>query len=320
MNEITDIKWYEALIEECQAIITEKVYRSRMELIEAKHMVGERICTDTNFKKIKGGRAKHSFLKQCFKDIGIGQADGYYCVQFYEKFPKLSTAVDSFKEQKNISWWKIRDLLPDIKPERPILHRGAKIDLKLGDFRELIKKLPKDSIDLILTDPPYPKEYRQLWEDLAREGKRVLRPGGFMVAYSGQNGLPEILNMVGKYLEYYWLGCLYHKGGVGQRFEVNMFNRGKPILFFFKPPLKKQEGWIDDVLISEKEDKDFHEWGQSVLPLEKIVNAFTKEDDIVLDPFFGGGSVIEACAKLNRNVVGFEIDKEYYNLVSKRLK
>lgn len=108
--------WYYELIEECKSIITETLYRSRQELIEGKHMLGERICNDPNFRKLAGSRT--ATLKKLFEDIGIGRADGYACVAFYEKFPKLSAGVDSFKEEKNISWDKIkRNYLP-VKKEK----------------------------------------------------------------------------------------------------------------------------------------------------------------------------------------------------------
>jgi hypothetical protein len=98
--------WYTSIVEDCKAIITEKIYLHRMELIELKHLIGERICSDSTFKKLSGSRS--ATLKKLFEDIGIGRADGYACVAFYEKYPKLSAGVDSFKEQKNISWDKIK--------------------------------------------------------------------------------------------------------------------------------------------------------------------------------------------------------------------
>ena len=241
----------------------------------------------------------------------------------FSYYKQLASVEDKEKILKKIEKGDInsdRELRQEIKklntPKRKITSK-AEIKIYHDDFRN--NKIQDNSIDLILTDPPYPKEFRPLWEDLAKEAARVLKPGGFLIAYSGQNGLPDIIKMMEKHLNYYWLGNLYHKGSVAQRFEVNMFNRGKPILFFFKPPLKKQEGWIDDVQISEQPDKDMHEWGQSVEPLIKILEAFSQEGDLILDPFFGGGSVIEASAKTNRNFIGFEIDKEYYNLVKKRI-
>ena len=90
--------------------------------------------------------------------------------------------------------------------------KQTKAVIKLGDFRDLIKKVKPNSVDLILTDPPYPKKYLYLWEDLAREAKRVLKPGGFLISYSGQYHLLQILDYFKKYLEYYWLAGLNHIG------------------------------------------------------------------------------------------------------------
>ena len=47
---------------------------------------------------------------------------------------------------------------------------------------------------------------------------------------------------------------------------------------------------------------------------------FSKEKDIVLDPFIGSGSLAVACKQLNRRYVGFEIDKKYYKIANERVK
>ena len=202
------------------------------------------------------------------------------------------------------------------KPKaKPIpLSENITINLKLGDFRKLIKDIPNNSIDLILTDPPYGKKFLSLWEDLARESSRVLKPSGFLISYAGQFYLPQFLRMLEKYLPYYWLGMLYHKGITAGVFERSMWNRAKPILFFYKPPLKKQKKWLEDVLVSEKLNKDLHKWGQSIEPFKKLIDCFTEPNETVLDPMFGGGTVIRACVELKRNVIGFEIKKEYYGI------
>ena len=134
-------------------------------------------------------------------------------------------------EKKDLS---IKELKTAIKrgeaSEVPIIKEKLKLDIRLGDFRELIKELPDNSVDLILPAPPYPKEYLPLWSDLARESARVLKPSGFLIAYSGQAYLPAVIKSLGEYLEYYWLMGLYHKGLTGQVFNVNMWNRFKPSL------------------------------------------------------------------------------------------
>lgn len=247
--------------------------------------------------------------------------------RYVEEAKKLQDENPELFEQVNSGKKTIHEAVKEIKRDERqkkrsdlIIPENINIDIQCGDFRKLMKNLPDNSVSLILTDPPYPKEYLPLWKDLSREAKRVLKPGGFLISYSGQAYLPKVINSLSENLEYYWLGMLYHKGRAGQRFEVNMFNRAKPILFFYKPPLTKQEKWIDDVIISERPDKDFHEWGQSVNPCEKIIEAFSQPGEMVLDPMFGGGSVIEASVNNKRNVIGFEINQESFDLVQERIK
>ena len=192
--------------------------------------------------------------------------------------------------------------------------------LQCGDFRTLIKKVPDNSIDLILTDPSYSKRFLPLWENLAAESRRVLKPSGFLITYSGQLYLPQIMNTLSKQLRYYWLGTLYHKGRIERRFEVNMFNKGKLILFYQKEPYKKQSNWLEDVLYNKEPNGKFHRWGQDIQPFKLLIEKFTNIGDTVLDPLAGGGTVIEAVVSLKRNAIGFEINEKAYKQIKRRLK
>lgn len=59
---------------------------------------------------------------------------------------------------------------------------------------------------------------------------------------------------------------------------------------------------------------------QKPLPLiEWILNKYTKEGDLICDPFMGSGTTAIACHKLKRRYIGFELDKEYFDLASKRI-
>ncbi len=195
----------------------------------------------------------------------------------------------------------------------------SKIDIKCGDFRELTKNIPDNSISLVLADPPYGKEYLSLWSDLSRESARILKPSGFLISYSGQSYLSQVMNKLSENLSYYWLGMLYHKGHIGRCINVNFFNRAKPILFYQKPPKKKQDKWLEDVLISDKANKSLHKWGQNMNPLKVLIEHFTDIGSIVCDPMFGGGSTIVACIETKRNFVGFEIDKKYFDSVKENI-
>jgi DNA modification methylase len=247
---------------------------------------------------------------KCIKYIGKSKEKGEAFLDILKNFPEL--LVDRNDQQALAEYKKVKRKL--VLSE----FQESQINLKLGDFRDLVKELPDNSMDLVLTDPPYPKEYLPLWSDLAKESARVLKPGAFLIAYSGQGHLTEVLKMLSEHLEYYWLGTLYHKGPTAQRFEVNMWNRAKPILFYYKKPKNKQQQWLEDVLESSESDKNYHDWGQSVAPLIKLVECFSLPNQVILDPFVGGGSTIEACRVTKRNVIAFEIDRRTFDSIRER--
>ena len=51
-----------------------------------------------------------------------------------------------------------------------------------------------------------------------------------------------------------------------------------------------------------------------------LINLATRERDIVLDPFMGSGTTAIASILLNRKFIGFEREKEYYDIANNRLK
>lgn len=53
--------------------------------------------------------------------------------------------------------------------------------------------------------------------------------------------------------------------------------------------------------------------------LEYLIKTYTKEEDIVLDFTMGSGSTGVACKELNRNFIGIELEKEYYEIAKSRL-
>jgi site-specific DNA-methyltransferase (adenine-specific) len=60
-------------------------------------------------------------------------------------------------------------------------------------------------------------------------------------------------------------------------------------------------------------DERFHPTQKPTQLWCKLLNYYTKENDLILDPFAGSQSLRIACHKLKRRYIGFEIDKEYYD-------
>ncbi len=93
-------KHYHQLIEDCRAILTERSFNARMEIIEGYHELGERIVNDPLYQP----RKSRAFLHRVANDIGASERTVYYAVAFYKKFPKLEKVPGG----KNISWRQIR--------------------------------------------------------------------------------------------------------------------------------------------------------------------------------------------------------------------
>ncbi len=181
------------------------------------------------------------------------------------------------------------------------------------------ENIENNSVDLILTDPPYPKEYLPLWSQLGEVANKVLKPGGFMIAYSGQYHLPEVINRLSEYLTYYWIGCLYHTGPSQIVNARNVMCKWKPILIFQKEPLTKKDVTMPDYVVSDAPDKDSHAWGQSESGVTKLMEYFSAPNDLVLDPMVGGGTTLAVAKALKRRCIGIEIDPQYMDVIKSRL-
>ena len=210
-----------------------------------------------------------------------------------------------------------------IKEERRILaQEGSKkeieIDFRLGDFEEVFADIKDGSIDCIITDPPYPKEFLECWSKLSRFAKRVLKPNGFCIAYSGQMHLPEVMKRMNEHLDYYWTFAVYHEGQTQIVNGVNLICRWKPVLIF-QNKKKKLNNTFQDYFISEQREKQGHDWQQSKSGVGYLIEMFTKPNDLILEPFAGSGTTIKAAIEKGRRIKAAEIEVDTYNIAKSLL-
>ncbi|MGC1933301.1 MAG: hypothetical protein WA667_30370, partial [Candidatus Nitrosopolaris sp.] len=66
------------------------------------------------------------------------------------------------------------------------------IRLTEGDFIEVSKDIPDNSIGLVFTDPPYQRGWLPFYEPLGKIAFRALKEGGSLVMYAGHYALPQI--------------------------------------------------------------------------------------------------------------------------------
>jgi len=173
--------------------------------------------------------------------------------------------------------------------------------------------------DFIITDPPYPREFLPLWETLAERAAKWLKPGGLLIAMSGQSYLDEIYAMMSKHLQYYWTSAYLTPGAAASLRQKQVNTQWKPLLIYGLNEDKYSGKIFNDVFTSGENDKDHHKWGQSVSGMTDIVSKVCLEGQYILDPFCGAGTT--GIAALNHNCFfdGVELLEENVNISRARL-
>jgi hypothetical protein len=225
-------------------------------------------------------------------------------------------------EKNNWTREELRDEVKKLKRRQDAQKGEGKelppsVEVIHGDFRQV--DLTPDSVDLILTDPPYPEEYLPLWGDLSIFAKKVLKPSGFFISYSGLLHLPKVMSLLADSLIHYWTFALLHKGVNQLVHPRNIFCGWKPILVFQKPPFKRIEDPTEDVIEGSGREKDLHDWQQSPQDLIQLISTFSKPDAVILDPCAGSGTTLVAGKDLLRNFIGIDIDEQNVRVMKSRL-
>jgi len=259
----------------------------------------------------------------------------------------------------------------------------------LGDSKEQLKLFTKNSIDLIVTSPPYadqrkstyggihPDKYVEWFLPISEELLRVLKPSGTFIlnikekVLSGERStyVMELILAMRKQGWFWTEEFIWHKknsypGKWPNRFRDSwerllQFNKERKFHMYqeevmvpmgdwaksrlknlsetdmIRDPSKVGSGfgknisnWLDRDkayptnvlhLATECNNKNHSAAFPEELP-EWFIKLFTKEFDTVLDPFMGSGTTLTVAHKMNRNSIGIDIIREYYELVKSRFK
>lgn len=202
------------------------------------------------------------------------------------------------------------------------LERSVDIELPAGiyhgDFYELSRDIPDDSIDLIFTDPPYDADSVPLYEKAAEVAARILKPGGSFVAYSGVKHQADVVVACRKYLIYWWTCIVVHEGGDQLLQKLGIRCGWKPMVWFVKQTRGDVQNVISDIVRGNRE-KDVHEWQQSVIEARYFIERLSFPDSYVVDFFLGSGTTAVAAKELGRRFIGYEIDAGTIEAAVKRL-
>lgn len=245
-----------------------------------------------------------------------------------------------------------------------------------------MKKLPDNSIDLVIADPPYNlskggkwkwdnskkligmggnwnkvmenwddmtfEEYWEFTESWLLEVKRILKPTGSLWIFGTYHNM-GIINVVCQKLgieiinEIIWYKRNAFPNLSGRRFTASHETilwchvGQKKREYYFNYDYVKNASFPEDMLKSpgkqmrtvwdipnnkQKDELKFgkHPTQKPLRLLHRIILATSKEGDICLAPFSGVGSECVAAKELGRNFIGFEINKEYYDISLKRIE
>lgn len=181
-----------------------------------------------------------------------------------------------------------------------------------GDACDLAAAIPDESVDLIFTDPPYPREYLPLYERLAQMGARTLKDGRRCMALAGYVHLPTIIESMSRHMDWAWIIAQVQGHLTSAIFPERVWASWKPCLVFKKGKIDDRANFamdcFRDTAAALKYSKNFHEWGQGAPFFAYYIDRWTEEGDIVIDPFGGGGTTAAVCKMLGRRWLAFEID------------
>ena len=180
--------------------------------------------------------------------------------------------------------------------------------------------MPDGTVDLILTDPPYPKDDLPVFDDLSLLASRLLKDDGVLVSYTGAMYLPQVMASLARHLDWHWLLHLVHgyggDGCVNSRF-INQ--RGKAILVYTKRGHNRRPRWIEDVIRGDGPEKNDHHWQQAEGEFAHLIEKLTEPGDLVVDPFLGSGTTAAAAVKLGRRFIGCDINPGAVAIAQQRL-
>jgi site-specific DNA-methyltransferase (adenine-specific) len=270
------------------------------------------VSTGTSVKELKTHRAVAAVPDETFED---------YITEMQEKGKEITTkGVTSLVNNR-------------IAKNAGGLHEGIDLlsradisgegwTLLLGDAGKRMAELPDASVNLVVTDPPYGKDYLGLWNTLGLHATRLLVPGGVLFARSGHLFLPYVIRALENAgLSFGWI---YSEPLPGS----NVRFQGRKIAVSWQPWVAFSNGpwpsgsidWHPDTLTESPRTKVRYVWEQKWDVAAEIIATFAQPGHDVLDPFAGTGTYGVAALSVGCRWTGIEKDMAGHAVAADRLQ
>lgn len=227
----------------------------------------------------------------------------------------------------------------------------------LGDAIDVLAQFEAESVDLIISDPPYNlgknygnnhdikgfDEYLNFSRKWLRLAHRILKPNGTIYVFMGFRFISYLFDILERELEMFfnnWIVWHYTQGigrkrGFSPRHDdILMFTKSREFTFNLdniRVPQKYYrernnmrganpgDVWKFSHVHYCNENRENHPTQKPEGLIERMMLASSNEGFVVLDPFLGSGTTLRVCQQLNRKGYGIEINPEYVNMSEARL-
>lgn len=199
-----------------------------------------------------------------------------------------------------------------------------------GDCVEVMKEIPSESVDLVVTDPPYLAGYR------SRDGRecvnddndawlipafaevyRVLKDDTFCVCFYGWHKVDRFLHAWREAGFRTLEQLIWEKDYPSSVGMVQRFHEAAYLLAKGRPP--RPQIILRSILEWRYTGDELHPTQKPVIAILPLIMAYSRKGDIVLDPFAGSGTTAVAAHQLGRCYIGIEISNKYARIAEARL-
>jgi len=214
------------------------------------------------------------------------------------------------------------------------------------DCLEGMKLIPDESIDLLLTDPPYNVSRKSNFHTMGRKGVdfgewdkefnqkewlevacRKIKKGGSAIIFNDYKNIGAMKGVLENNQMTIKEMLIWRKTNPMPRNRDRLYVTSIEIAIW----AVKGKGWTFNRQRDTYENGIFecpivnhkqriHPTQKPLEVIQELIKIHSNEGDVVLDCFMGSGTTAVACELNNRKWIGFELEREYFELANKRLE
>ncbi|HWR15502.1 MAG TPA: DNA methyltransferase [Terriglobales bacterium] len=211
------------------------------------------------------------------------------------------------------------------------VHNGTLVNsIVHGDCIQVMCQLPAQSVDLILTDPPYlvnfrdragrsiPNDRDDSWLKPAfTEAFRILKTNRFMICFYGWSRIDSFLQ-AWREAGFHPVGHLVFAKDYASRTTFLRYQHEQAFLLAKGHP-NAPAAPISDVREFRYSRNKLHPTQKPVSSLIPLIESFSRTGDLVADPFCGSASTCAAALLTGRHFIGIELDEAYHRIAVDRM-